>query len=312
MQPKQQEIVAEFVKLLEDCVAKDWEFPWNGMNYGAVNGQTGQPFKGGNAMWLSLLQIQKKYSSNQWATAKQWNQIGGMVVKGERCGSQYASRPIVITNKETDETFVKNWIPYPVFNRDQVEGLPKIEKKEGLPEKFKQKHIEDYLHNTNIEVQHSDQPRAFYSIRSNHIHMPNFETFKTWQGYYATSFHEHIHATGHKDIMDREGITKSYRDSKVYAKEELIAELGASFLCAKFEIYMERRDDHVAYLKSWISTLKETPSVLWKASSDAQNAVDWIEEQQITDLKEEHPSMYQHSTSNINYFSIIGADKRST
>ena len=286
-QIKQKQMVSEIIKSLEAGVAsaKGWQAPWHGAVTAPRNVVSGHDFTGGNAMWLWFACQMYSYPTNEWATVKQWNSIGAKVIKKEKAGLQYAIRPFFKKDDDGEE-FISNFYAYSVFNIAQVENLPPeyINKPKSDLEFSNNSEINVFLGACDIETRHSEEPRAYYKISKDYVHMPNKETFKSTNGYYSTIFHEYIHATGAKHRLAREGIArddgfntaKNFFAENIYAKEELIAELGASFLCAKFGIYNERRKDTLLYLKSWISILKEKPSVLWQASSEAEQAVNYL------------------------------------
>src|SRR5690606_36618687 len=97
--------------------------------------------------------------------------------------------------------------------------------------------------------------RAYYSISTDHVQMPYFETFCDAESYYATLSHEITHWTRHKTRLDRSFGRKSWGDEG-YAQEELVAELGSAFLCADLDLTPEVRDDHASYIASWLEVLK--------------------------------------------------------
>ena len=286
-QIKQEQMVAEIIKSLEAGLdnARGWQAPWNGAVTAPRNVVSGHDFTGGNAIWLWFANQMYGYPTNEWATVKQWNSIGAKIIKKEKAGLQYAIRPF-FKKDEDGEEFINGFYAYSVFNIAQVENLPpEYVTKPKTELKFSNNsEINVFLGSCEIETRHSDEPRAYYKISKDYVHMPHKETFKSSNGYYSTIFHEYIHATGAEHRLAREGIVrpksidtaKSFFAENIYAKEELIAELGASFLCARYGIYNERREDTLLYLKSWISILKEKPSVLWSASSHAEEAVNYL------------------------------------
>ena len=107
--------------------------------------------------------------------------------------------------------------------------------------------------------------------------MPKMGTFKDSEGYYSTLFHEMVHSSGHKSRLNREGITGKNRfGSKGYAKEELTAELGASYLKSQAGISMEHTENNAAYIQNWLKVLNEDKKFIVHASADAQKATDYI------------------------------------
>ncbi len=109
--------------------------------------------------------------------------------------------------------------------------------------------------------------------------MPTFGQFDDPQSYYAVLSHEATHWTGAKERLNRE-FAKRFGD-EAYAAEELIAELGAAFLCAELSLCNEPRADHAGYIASWLKVLKNDKRAIFTAASKAQVAVDWMREQQM-------------------------------
>src|SRR5260221_645987 len=116
--------------------------------------------------------------------------------------------------------------------------------------------------------------RAFYAIGADVIVMPTFGQFKTPEDYYSTRGHETVHWTGHETRCKRE--FGSRFETNAYAFEELVAELGAAFLCGHLNLTNEPRPDHAAYLASWLTVLKADKRAIFTAASAAQKAVDFI------------------------------------
>ena len=119
--------------------------------------------------------------------------------------------------------------------------------------------------------------RAFYSPSQDEVGMPARERFQCEDGYFATLFHELIHATGHEKRLKRASITeRNGFGSNPYCKEELIAELGAAFLCGQAEIVERTIDNSAAYLNSWLEQLKNDRTLIVSAAAQAQKAADFI------------------------------------
>jgi len=163
-----------------------------------------------------------------------------------------------------------------VFNAAQVDGwqasaLPVLPKAERIG------HAEAFLAKTGIPVRH-DGSRAYYRPGEDRIQMPPFEAFRDAVAYYATLAHEATHATGHasrcaRDLRGRFG-------EEAYAAEELVAELGAAFLCADLALTPEPRPDHAAYVASWLKVLRRDKRAIFTAAAKAQAAADWMHTRQ--------------------------------
>ena len=105
--------------------------------------------------------------------------------------------------------------------------------------------------------------------------LPLFETFRDAESYYATLAHETTHWTAHESRLARDFGTKRF-GSEGYAIEELVAELGAAFLCADLDLTLEPREDHAAYIANWLDVLKADNRAIFAAASHAQRAADFI------------------------------------
>lgn len=265
---------------------RTWLKPWNaGHTAGKITRplrHNGIPYQGMNILLLWGEALEKGYAAPIWVTFKQAQELGGHVRKGEK-GSLvvYANK---LTRTETDDKGeeVERQIPfmkgYSVFNVEQIEGLPAhyYGKPENLlPLAERLDHAERFIANTGITVQHGGN-RAYYAPGKDLVQMPPFEAFKDRESYYSTILHEMIHATSHKTRLDRSFNAKRFGDNG-YAREELVAELGAAFLSADLGITPEVREDHAAYLAHWLKALKEDSRAIFSAAAHAQRAADFLQ-----------------------------------
>jgi antirestriction protein ArdC len=111
--------------------------------------------------------------------------------------------------------------------------------------------------------------------------MPAWEAFKDADNYYATLAHELTHWTGHRARLDREFGRERFGD-EIYAMEELVAEMGAAFLCADLGVTLGPRHDHAAYIASWLKVLRNDKRAVFTAASHAQRAADFLHNLQPT------------------------------
>lgn len=276
-----QSITASFIEALEEGLAnpEGWQAPWHtGALRGAVNATTGRRYHGGNAFVLSLL----TEHSGPWATYKQWASIGAQVRKGEKGTTILTPMPFRKEDAETGK--VKSGVYFgtaSVFSADQVDGYeaPPVPETEGtLSEEallFLKKVGE------HIETRRTGEPRAYYLPGSDYVHLP--ETFKTAAGEFSTSCHEYGHATGHRDRLNRDGITGRHPfGSPGYAREELVAEFTSAFLGAHFgaetELAVEGGigQEHADYLANWLKVLKSDTDAVWQAATAASKAAEWL------------------------------------
>lgn len=259
--------------------AGQWSPPWRGGSSPLpTNAVTGKRYKGVNilSLWVS------GYGAQRWASYKQWQEVGAQVKKGER-GS-----PIIfysVTEEKEGKPsrgFIRSSV---VFNVAQVEGAPAVPQPViNLTPEQRLAALDAWLDARTHEIKLvscEDDYAAYYRPASDTVHMPPFECFNTPEHYYSVLFHEATHWTGAKHRLDRLG---NYQ-GEGRAKEELVAELGASFLAAAFGIENVTRDDHVNYIAAWLKHLKGDKRFIIEAASQASKAVDFLEAIQPAEQK---------------------------
>ncbi|MHA6266338.1 ArdC family protein [Aliiroseovarius sp. CAU 1755] len=287
-------ITDQIIGALESGV-KPWTQPWNAAHAaGPVSRPlrfNGEGYSGINVLTLWASVMERRFAAPIWMTFKQARELGGHVRKGEKGSPVVYANTIVKT--ETDEVSgddVDRTIPfmkgYTVFNVDQIEGLPAhyyaIASGSENPDE-RDERAEAFFAATGARVETGGNS-AYYRIDTDHIQMPAFEGFTDAQRYYATLAHESIHWTRHEDRLDRSFGRKTFGDDG-YAREELVAELGAAFLCADLGLTLEDRDDHAAYISSWLKVLKGDKRAIFSAAAHAQRAADYLHSLQDRDLK---------------------------
>ncbi len=217
-----------------------WRMPWNGYIKGFPQNFTSKKnYRGVNIFTLKLAMRSTPY----WITFNQAKQLKGSIKKGEK------GYPVVFwkfLEKKDNETSEKKNIPllryYTVFNLDQCEGIeiPEIdqpETREFTPIEQAEKIITDMPNKPTIN---HNEARAFYRPAADMVNMPKKELFLSDAEYYSTIFHEIAHSTGHFSRLNRENEVKNHMfGSADYSREELIAEMTASFLCAESNIENE-------------------------------------------------------------------------
>lgn len=256
-----QEITTLILDKLQDGVV-----PWKQPYLSHMNYLHQKPYRGINRLILSLY----NYKSPFWLTFNQVSQLGGKVKNHSKAAK------IVFWNiieDENEKTFARSRL-YSVFNIDQVEG---IEFK--LPETKIRAYGVDPLaylnHYPCIEEKNGAIPCYVPSLDK--IFIPELNYFDDEISYYSVLFHELVHSTGHTDRLKREGVTNpALFGSHRYSVEELVAEMGASFLNAEFGYKEQTIDQSTAYIASWLNVLKSNPKYIFQASSKAQEAVDYL------------------------------------
>jgi len=266
--------------------AGQWVRPWAGGAGIPSNAVTGAEYRGVNILSLWGSAAARGYGAGLWASFKQWQAVGAQVRKGEK-GTMivYAGAVSVRDPAEAAEAaerkvhFLKC---SHVFNAAQVDGFeaPAIERP-ALGERIAA--AEAFVENTGAVIQYGND-RAFYAIARDIVAMPDLERFTgtptstPTEAFYGVLLHELTHWTGHAKRCDRQ-FGKRFGD-QAYAAEELVAELGAAFLCAKLGITAEPRADHAQYLASWLQILKGDKRAIFTAASKASAAVDYLMAQQ--------------------------------
>ncbi|MCG7400250.1 ArdC family protein [Caballeronia zhejiangensis] len=169
---------------------------------------------------------------------------------------------------------------YTVFNVDQIENLPSEYQTQPEPEHLPAakplqliQYVEEFFAKTGATIRHGGN-RAYYAPSLDLVQLPLPESFNDAESYESTKAHELCHWTSHETRCDRQ-LGKRFGD-EAYAAEELIAEMGAAFLCAQLGITPEIRDDHASYLDHWLKVLKADKKAIFTAASQAQKACDYL------------------------------------
>ena len=266
-------IVAEL-----EAGAAPWVKPWSataGQNV-PQNAVTNRPYSGCNVILLWLARS-RGWSTPRFLTFKQALEAGGNVRKGEHGTKVYFVKQLQIKDGdgEDDTRLIPMLREYTVFNVDQCENLPD-RVKAGKPMRVRNPDTRDaladeFLRSTGADIREG-QGEAYYVPSHDFISMPAFEAFKGADHFYNVVFHELTHWTGHKSRLDRD--LKNRFGSRDYAAEELIAELGAAFLCAEFGFDGDVRN--AGYIATWIELLRADKRAFFTACSKASKAADYL------------------------------------
>lgn len=277
-------ITDQIVSALEKGV-KPWTQPWNAAHAaGPVSRplrHNGQPYAGINVLTLWASAMERHYAAPIWMTFKQAIELGGNVRKGEKGSPVVYANTIVRTEEGTDGDDEERAIPflkaYTVFNIAQIDGLPAHyyapANDDPNPDE-RIAHAERFFAATGFDIRYGGNS-AFYVPSLDYIQMPPFEAFRDAHSFYSTLCHEATHATRHESRLDRDFGRKRFGDEG-YAREELVAELGAAFLCADLGLKLEDREDHAAYIGSWLKVLKDDKRAIFSAAAHAQRAADFL------------------------------------
>jgi len=256
-------ITDKIVKALESGTVP-WHKPWIGGEH--KNMRSGASYRGINPMMLSLA----GRSTSLWLSYKQAKSLGGQVRKGE-AGTCVVFWKFIEKRDNPEERFPLLRY-YSVFNLDQIDGIPVpvVEDRKNDPIAEAEKLLREIPFPPTFEV----GDRAYYIPSKDTVVVPSIECFLSSGGYYSTLFHELTHSTMHESRCNRDA-GGHFFGSQDYSKEELIAEIGACYLC-HFAGIEGTFDNSAAYIKNWLSALRNDPKFIIMASSGAQKAVDYI------------------------------------
>jgi antirestriction protein ArdC len=266
---------------------RPWTKPWSAEHLAGKISRplrsTGEPYSGINVILLWAEATARGFSAPIWITFRQALVLGAHVRKGEHGSTVvYANR---ITRIGVGDEDVERSIPflkaYTVFNAEQVEGLPAhfyalAEPKLDAAQRID--HADRFFTATGADICHGGN-QAYYALQPDHVQMPPFECFDDPGAYYATLAHECTHWTRHPTRLDRD-FGRKRRGDDGYAREELVAELGAAFLCADLGLELEPRPDHASYIESWLKVLKDDRRFIFTAAAHAQRAADFLHARQ--------------------------------
>jgi antirestriction protein ArdC len=263
-----------------------YRMPWHITDAGAfqpLNAASKRAYRGVNVLSLWIAAARRGYSSGLWATYKQWQELGAQVRRGEQSTLVVFWKPVQAEGEKPESgkdeprsgrrLIAKG---YPIFNVAQVDGytpppVPSLSKSE------RSESGERFFAALQADIRHGGI-EAFYDPQKDFIQMPRFEAFRDGLAYYATLAHEATHWTGALDRLNRN--IENRFGSLAYAAEELIAELGAAFLCSALGIANRPRPDHANYIASWLELLRKDKRAIFTAASKAQEAIDWMQSRQ--------------------------------
>jgi len=282
-----QEVTNRIIDALE--TAGDFRLPWIKNTGGSfarpVNVASKNPYNGINVVSLWVSALASEFPSNLWGTYRQWQERGCQVRKGEKSSLVvfYKTFEVEQANEQTGELEPGERMvarASRVFNAAQVDGF-EIEEQE-LPEEPAFDPIqraEGFAAATGATITEQGD-RAFFSPATDQITMPErrrftgTDTTSPAEGFYSTLCHELVHWSGTKTRLDRD-LTGRFGDD-AYAMEELVAELGAAFLCADLGITPEPRSDHAAYIRNWLEVMKGDRKAVFTAAAKASQAAEWL------------------------------------
>lgn len=267
-------IANELIAELERGGVVPWIQPWSGAVGMPTSLATGKGYSGINILALWGATQVHAFGSAYWTTYANAVRMGGHVRRG-----QHGTKIIAVSVAEEPEADVDGeesrqrrlfTRALTVFNVEQCEGVPEPDGPAPIPDEERDAVLDEWVAATGADIVHRGT-RACYRPREDRIEMPRRERFNDAANYYSTILHELVHWTGHESRLARE--QRGATDGS-YAREELVAEMGAAFLCAEYGVPGELQ--HARYLSHWVRALQADPKLLLRSASAAQKAVDWL------------------------------------
>jgi antirestriction protein ArdC len=270
-------ITQEIIARLESGT-KPWIKPWRGVPVSRPLRACGIPYRGMNVFWLWMVADMCGFASPFWMTYNQAKELGAQVRKGEKSTiaifyKSYTKEVEALdTGEKTDESR-RVLKAYPVFNADQVEGLPErfhpAATLEVVEPEGRQAELDSFFARIPAVLRHQGD-EAYYESVADRVTMPPAHLFSGFDHYYATLAHELSHWTGHASRLDRN--LKNRFGSAAYAAEELIAELSSAMLGAELGLPVTHLDSHASYIEHWLKLLKQDDRAILTAAAKAEEA----------------------------------------
>lgn len=241
---------------------KMWSERGSGYNY-----STGKPYQGLNSLLTALATSELGYEHNAWLTINQANKLGGKVRKGTTGKTVWLNSYRFVPKKgENGEDLSYPLLTsFAVYNVAEIEGIDFVFGSEAVPPMD----LMEAANRIGVTVKWGGD-KAAYNRGLDLIKLPAAGAFETPEALFAVFAHELVHSTGHKSRLART-FGERFGDAD-YAKEELVAELGAAMLCAQFGVE-SAIEGHATYLADWLTVLKSDKRFIFKASSAAAKAV---------------------------------------
>lgn len=269
-------VTDRIIEQLENGVIP-WQRPWTGVKDGAYNRISNKSY--------SLLNQMLLLHTGEYATFKQWTDLGGHIRKGEKSEIIVFWKIYPIEEMQEDGTKTIKNIPLlkyiNVFHISQVDG---VEPKEQLkpnnlePIEEAEKIKREYAEREHLTINEIITNKAFYSPNRDYIQVPCKDQYNAIEEFYSTLFHEMVHSTGHKTRLNRlsRGIDAHF-GTENYSKEELVAEIGSASILNMLGIETPKTfKNSSAYIQNWLQVLRNDCKFIVSAGSKAEKAVEYI------------------------------------
>ena len=305
------EFAEKFISLLESDKPLEWMRGWSKQYAPPYNGGSGRAYRGINRLILGFTAMEKGWTDPRYYTFKQATDMGLKVKAGEKASrvefwmawDSKKNRSLTLQemdkilrsdpDRKEDEFSIFAKTAY-VFNAAQIDGLQPLPEREHILEdnQLAEEVLKVLQDNMGVPVNYEGD-RAYYSPKDDSITLPPKEKFYTAEDYYGTALHEFSHATGHPTRLNRP-LDSLRSDSDSYSIEELRAEIASTYICAELGIEMSESviENHLAYVQSWLSEIKEDHNVLFSAIKDADKIADYIIDKGRVDILREKLETY--------------------
>jgi antirestriction protein ArdC len=257
-----------------------WSPEWQNAPLQMPHRVTGEPYRGINVLLLWMAAQARGFGGKTWMTFNQAKELGASVRKGEKSTHIVFFKTLDVTRTDAAGVETADKVPmlrgYSVFNSDQIDGLPARYASPALTlvsSCTRDEASEAALRSSGATIVEGGGG-AYYSPAADVVTMPDFERFHSASGYLATLAHELCHWTGHKSRLDR--LTGNAHGTADYAREELVAELGAAFIGSRLGFVGEHLESHAGYLSHWVAALRSDKRAIFRAASAAQAAADMV------------------------------------
>ena len=304
MEEKQQrktvreEFAEKFISILESDKPLQWTKEWSTGSYTApYNGQSGRKYNGINRMVLMFQAMEKGWADPRFYTFHQVNQMDGCKVRAGEKATPIEYWLVYDTKEKRSMTFAEyeqlrkddpdrkeaEFRIYAkamyVFNAAQVEGLELLQRPEREPleeDRLAEEVISTMSENMEVPIVYGGS-EAYYRPSTDTVHLPPKESFFSTAAFVGTALHELAHSTSAPSRLDRP-IAGYLDDPDKYAIEELRAEIASTFVSGELSVDIPEKvtQNHLAYVSSWLSQIKEDHNVLFAAIKDADIIADYM------------------------------------
>ncbi|MXO71820.1 ArdC family protein [Alteraurantiacibacter buctensis] len=270
-------ITQEIIARLE-AGTRPWIKPWRGVPQSRPLRACGIPYRGMNVFWLWMVADMCGYASPFWMTYNQAKDLGAQVRKGEKATiaifyKSYTKEVEAPDTGEKSDEARRVLKAYPVFNADQVDGLPDrfhpAATLDLIEPEGREQALDTFFGAIPAMLRHQGD-QAYYEPSADRVTMPPAHLFSGFDHYYATLAHELSHWTGHASRLGRD--LKNRFGTAAYAAEELVAELSSAMLGAELGLPVAHLDNHASYIDHWLKLFKEDDRAILTAAAKAEEA----------------------------------------